>query len=194
MTDPADLKQIAKVTVDARTVNDVKVSADGRLCVISREGASNRKNGIVLIDVVDPSEPRIVGVFTDGLTGGVHNLFIYENHVYALSAGRRYDVINIDDPSAPRRVGSFELETPGHSIHDVWVVDGVAYSSNWDDGVVLVDVGGGGHGGSPENPVLMGSYTYPSGWNHAAFPYKSEESGKFYVVAGDEAFPYGLYT
>ena len=192
VTDPSDLQRIAKVTVDARTVNDVKVSADGRLCVISREGASNRKNGIVLIDVVNPREPAIVGVFTDGLTGGVHNLFIYENHVYALSAGRRYDVINIDDPTAPRRVGSFELDTPGHSIHDVWVVDGVAYSSNWDDGVVLVDVGGGGHGGSPENPVQMGSYVYPSGWNHAAFPFTSADTGKFYVVAGDEAFPYGL--
>ena len=194
VTDPGDLKRIASVRVDARTVNDVKVSADGRLCVISREGASNRKNGIVILDVADPGDPRILSTFTDRLTGGVHNLFIYEDHVYALSAARRYDVINISDPTRPKRVGSFELDTPGHSIHDVWVEDGIAYSSNWDDGVVLVDVGGGGMGGSPSNPVQMGSYAYPSGWNHAAFPYRDPQTGRFYVVAGDEAFPYGLYT
>ncbi|MEM7305200.1 MAG: hypothetical protein AAF682_00950 [Planctomycetota bacterium] len=194
VTDPADIQRIANVRVDARTVNDVKVSADGRICVLSREGASNRKNGIVILDVVDPRNPKILSTFTDELTGGVHNLFIYEDHVYALSAARRYDIINIEDPAQPYRVGSFELETPNHSIHDVWVENGIAYSSNWRDGVVMVDVGGGGMGGSPSNPVQMGSYAYPSGWNHAAFPYRDPETDKFYIVAGDEAFPFGLYT
>ena len=52
---------------------------------------------------------------------------------------------------------------------------------------VAVDVGGGGQGGSPNNPVFLGSYAYPSGWNHAAFPYWSESAGKFYLFAGDEA-------
>jgi hypothetical protein len=47
-------------------------------------------------------------------------------------------------------------------------------------------------GGSPENPVKIASYTYPSGRNHAAFPFHSESTGKFYVAAGDESFPYGL--
>ena len=27
-------------------------------------------------------------------------------------------------------VGRFELDTPGHGIHDVWISDGVAFSSN----------------------------------------------------------------
>jgi hypothetical protein len=72
------------------------------------------------------------------------------------------------------------------------VVDGVAFSSNWDDGVYAIDVGGGGKGGAPNKPVVLGHYKYPSGWNHAAFPYRSKSTGKFYVFAGDEAFPYGL--
>ncbi len=117
----------------------------------------------------------------------VHNVFIHDDHIYALSAGRRYDIINIEDPSKPNRVGRFELDTPGHSIHDVWVDDGIAYSSNWDDGIVAVDVGGGNAGGSPRNPVKLGSYTYPSGWNHAAFPYRSKSTGKLYAFAGDES-------
>ena len=149
---------------------------------------------MVLVDVVDPSNPTILSTFDEELTGGVHNLFIYKKHVYALSAGRRYDVINIADPRKPHRVGSFELETPRHSIHDVWIEDGIAYSSNWRNGVQIVDVGNGITGGTPEKPVKVGSYAYPSGWNHAAFPYRSKGTGKFYVVAGDETFPYGLST
>ena len=191
VTDPATPALIDTVTVDARTVNDVKVSEDGAICIISREGASSRKNGIVILDCTNPYDVKIISEFTENLTGGVHNLFIYQNHVFALSAGQRYDIINIDDPAKPYRVGSFELDTPGHSIHDVWVEDGIAYSSNWSDGVVMVDVGNGIAGGSVSNPVMIGSYAYPSGWNHAAFPYKSKDTGKFYIIAGDEAFPDG---
>ncbi|WP_103028460.1 Ig-like domain-containing protein [Salinibacter altiplanensis] len=194
VTDPSDITPVDTVTVDARTVNDVKVSEDGRTCIISREGASDRKNGMVLLDCSDPTDVSIVTEYTNRLTGGVHNLFIYEDHVYALSNGRRYEIINIEDRAHPRRVTDFELETPGHSIHDVWVEDGIAYSSNWDDGIVMVDVGNGVKGGSPSNPVEIGRYAYPSGWNHAAFPYDDPETGKDWVVAGDEAFPNGLNT
>ena len=192
VTNPASINLIDSIKVDARTVNDVKVSEDGKVCVISREGASNRKNGIVIIDVSNPSDVSIITEFSENLTGGVHNVFIYKNHVYALSAGRKYYAINIEDPSKPKIVGEFELDTPGHSIHDVWIHDGIAYSSNWTDGVQLVDVGNGIAGGSPSNPVQFASYAYPSGSNHAAFPYKDEKTGKFYVILGDEEFPYGL--
>ena len=194
VSDPSEMKKVSEIRVDARTVNDVKVSEDGRIAVISREGASNRRNGLVIIDVTDPRKPEILSQFDENLTGGVHNLFIFQNHVYALSAGRRYDVINIEDPQTPHRVGSFELDTPGHSVHDVWVVDGIAYSSNWGDGVVVVDVGGGGHGGSPNNPVMLGKYAYPNGANHAAFPFRSKSAGKLYGIAGDEMFPFGFQT
>ena len=193
VTDPSKIKEISRIKVDARTVNDVKVSEDGTLCIISREGASNRRNGLVLIDVRDPRKPKIISTFDKNLTGGVHNLFIYRDHVYALSAGRRYDIISIKDPTKPSRVGTFELGTPGHSIHDVWIENGLAYSSNWADGVQIVDVGNGIAGGSAARPVRVGSYAYPSGRNHAAFPYRDQETGKFYVIAGDEAFPYGLH-
>ena len=192
VTDPARIERIATVTVDARTVNDVKVSADGRLCIISREGASDRKNGIVAFDVTDPRKPQRISEFDDELTGGVHNLFIHENYAYALSAARRFDILDIKNPRAPTRVGSYQVFEPGASIHDVWVVDGIAYSSNWRYGLHLVDVGNGVKGGSPSNPVKIGNYAYPNGWNHAAFPWRSKDTDKFYVIAGDEAFPYGL--
>ncbi|MDA7979238.1 MAG: Ig-like domain-containing protein [Pirellulales bacterium] len=194
VTDPENIRRVSTVTVDARTVNDVKVSEDGRICIISREGASNRRNGIVIYDVSDPTQPELLSEFNDNLTGGVHNLFISNNHVYAINNGTSYDIINIDDPRNPRRVAEYELETPRHAVHDVWVVDGLAYSSNWANGLHVVDVGNGIKGGSPANPELVYSYIPPNVAHHAAFPYTSSQTGKKYVICGDERFPFGLST
>ncbi|MYA33962.1 MAG: hypothetical protein F4164_08880 [Gemmatimonadales bacterium] len=186
VTDPANPVLTDSVVVDARTTNDVKVSEDGEICVISREGASNRRNGIVILNCRNPRDVTTISVFDDELTGGVHNLFIHEDHVYAVNNGRRFDVINIEDPAGPHRVGRFELDTPGHAIHDIWIVDGIAYTSNWGDGVVLIDVGGGDRGGSPSNPVEIARFRDIGGRTHAAFPYRSP-TGRFYVFMGDEA-------
>ncbi|MCH8287047.1 hypothetical protein IIB79_11070 [candidate division KSB1 bacterium] len=212
ITDPSNMEKIDVVTVDARTINDVKVSEDGRIAVISREGASNRRNGIVILDVSNPRDVKILSEFDDELTGGVHNVFIFDNHVYAVNNGTRYDIINIEDPTKPYRVSRFQLDVPGRtSIHDVWIQDGIAYSSNWNNGVQLVDVGGGEEfrkefearspefnipmqlAGSPSNPVPFANFKYPSGWNHAAFPFKSQSTDKFYVLAGDESFTVAGY-
>ena len=210
VTDPSNLVIIDTVTVDARTVNDVKVSADGRIGVLTREGSSTRKNGVVILDVSNPYDVKILSEFNDGLTGGVHNAFIYDNHVYAVNNGRKYDIINISDPVNPWRVGSYELNNPGHSIHDVWIENGIAYSSNWSDGVHVVDIGGlnfseqnrhtimanpilqAAGKGSHRNPILISSKTDTTGRNHAAFPFLSKSTGDFYVIAGDEHFPFGL--
>ena len=191
-------------------MNDVKVSADGKIGVLTREGASTRKNGVVILDVSNPYDVKLLSEFNDGLTGGVHNAFIYDNHVYAVNNGRKYDIINISDPENPWRVSSYELDTPGHSIHDVWVENGIAYSSNWNDGIHVVDIGGlnfsernrhtimnnpvlqAAGKGSHRNPILMSSKTDTTGRNHAAFPFLSKSTGDFYVIAGDEHFPFGL--
>ena len=192
VTNPSKIKKIDSIQVDARTVNDVKVSQDGKICVISREGASNRKNGIIIIDVTNPKDVKIISEYTKNLTGGVHNVFIDNNHIYALSNGERYYIINIDNPNKPIQVGMFEVGKEGQAIHDVWIENGIAYSSNWKDGVYLVDVGNGIAGGSPSNPVPFGDYSYDSGAHHATFPYKSKSTGKFYTVLGDEIFPKGV--
>ncbi len=185
VTDPASPVLTDSLIVDARTTNDVKVSEDGDICVISREGASNRRNGIVIVDCTDPRDIEIISTYDDELTGGVHNLFVYDDHVYAVNNGTRFDVISIEDPAEPRRVGRFELETPGHAIHDIWIVDGIAYTSNWNDGVVVIDVGGGDKGGSPADPVEIARFRDIGGATHAAFPYRSP-TGRFYIFMGDE--------
>ena len=128
VTDPKNMQIIDVVRVDARTVNDVKVSEDAKVAVISREGASDRKNGLVILDISNPRDGvQVIARYNDQLNGGVHNVFIHNKHIYAINNGRRYDIINIEDPAKPTRVGRFELDTPGHGIHDVWVEDGIAY-------------------------------------------------------------------
>ena len=194
VSDPANITKVDSIKVDARIVNDVKVSKDSKICVITKEGASNRKNGFVILDISNPSDVKVLSEYTDGLTGGVHNVFIDNNHVYALNAfgnPAKFEVVNIEDPKNPKGVGKFELEL-GSAIHDIWIEDGIAYTSNWRDGLYIVDVGNGIAGGSPSNPVAVANYNYKTGANHAAFPFKSKSTGKFYVILGDEIFPEGV--
>ena len=88
--DITDLNNIVKtdsIKVDARTINDVTVSPDGRYGVLSREGASNRVNGVVILDLANPAHPKVASTFDQELTGGVHNMFATNDHLFAVSGG-----------------------------------------------------------------------------------------------------------
>lgn len=164
------------IRVDARTVDDVKVSPEGRYAALSGEGASNRRNGVVILDLSDPAHPTVASEYDEGLTGGVHNMFATEDHLFALSGGDKYLILGVRDLANPRYVS--EYNHPDSRVHDVWVHDGVAYSAEWQNGVVVVDVENGRWGGTIENPIVT-NVPYPVGATHAAYPYFQEETGKF---------------
>jgi hypothetical protein len=172
------------VKVDARTINDVTVSPDGRYGVLSREGASNRVNGIVILDLADPAHPKISATFDQELTGGVHNMFATNDHLFAISGGDKYVIVDVKDIYKPKYAG--EYNHPNSRVHDVWVRDGIAYSSEWGTGVVAVDVGNGKYGGSIEKPVLIATYPTTSGATHEIYPYVQKSTGKTYLFLGDE--------
>ena len=172
------------IKVDARTINDVTVSPDGRYGALSREGASNRVNGVVLLDLADPAHPRVSATFDQELTGGVHNMFATNDHLYAISGGDKYVIVDVKDIYKPKYAG--EYNHPNSRVHDVWVSDGIAYSSEWGTGVVAVDVGNGTYGGSIEKPVLIATYPTTSGATHEIYPYKQKSTGKTYLFLGDE--------
>ncbi len=184
VTDPTNPVRTDSIQVDARTVNDVKVSPDARYAALSREGASDRRNGVVILDLRDPAHPEVASTYDEGLTGGVHNMFATEDHLFALSAADKYMILDVTDLQNPTYVS--EYDHPDSRIHDVWVHDGIAYSSEWGTGVVVVDVGNGRWGGSIEDPVFVTNVPYPVGATHAAFPYHQESTGKFYLFLGDE--------
>ena len=188
VTSPANPTLTDFVEVDARVVNDVKVNAEATVAVITREGASDRQNGIVLLDIADPAHPVVVGEFTEGLTGGVHNVFIAGNILYAIHDGTLdVHILDITDPSDVKEVGRWGIESPGKYLHDIWVVDGMAYVSYWHDGVYILDVGDGRWGGTPIEPVEVSHYAYPEGNTHVAFPYTNAD-GHSYLFVGDEIF------
>ena len=71
-------------------------------------------------------------------------------------------VIDIRDPLQPREVARWQTEqvTEGRYLHDIAVTDGIAYLTYWDDGLVVLDVGNGMKGGSPENPKFVSQFKY----------------------------------
>jgi hypothetical protein len=185
VTDPSNIFKTDSIEVDARTTNDVKVSPDGRYGAISREGASNRRNGVVILDLADPAHPRVASTFEgNGVTGGVHNMYATNDYLFALAGGDKYVILDVSDLENPRFVS--EYNHPNSRVHDVWVHDGLAYSAEWETGVVVVDVGNGRWGGSIEDPVFVTSFPLTTGSTHAVFPYYQESTGRFLLVVGDE--------
>lgn len=151
------------VVADARVVNDLMTTEDGKFGVMTREGASNRKNGIVVLSFEDPAHPKPIAEFTETVTGGVHSTFVYQGHVYLTDdATGSMRVIDIRDPYHPAQVGRWQTprSEAGRMLHDISVKDGLAYLSYWNDGLVILDVGNGTKGGSPEKPQLVSQYKY----------------------------------
>jgi len=208
ISDPAKPVKVDSVSFDARVINDVSTTADGKIGVVTREGASNRKNGIVFLDLADPAHPKVLSEYTETVTGGVHSAYVNGHYVYLTDdATGSLRVIDFANPAKPKEVARWQTENAlarevkspegetfigGRMLHDVQVVDGLIYMGYWKDGLVILDVGNGIKGGSPEHPQFVSqlrfnySELYGPGWlagAHSVFRYKN------YVFLGDEVFP-----
>jgi hypothetical protein len=207
ISDPARPVVTDSIVANTRRVNDVMTTPDGKFLVFTREGASDRKNGVVFASLEDPLHPKPISEFTEGVTSGVHSSFIYKDpkhgqHVFITNDGTgALHVLNIDDPYKPREVARWKpRETEvGISLHDIDVQDGLLYASWWNDGLVVLDVGNGIRGGTPSKPVLVTQYKYDLNalyrdveaaggpgfirGTHTAWRHKN------YVFIADEVFP-----
>ncbi|HUE44135.1 MAG TPA: Ig-like domain-containing protein [Candidatus Sulfotelmatobacter sp.] len=207
ISDPANPKALDSMKVDARLINDVSITPDEKVGVFTREGASNRKNGIVFFDASDPAHLKVLSEYTETVTGGVHSAFINTHYVYITDdATGSLRIIDFQDPAHPKEVARWQTENAtaqtvvgplgpsetGRYLHDLYVKDGLAYLAYWRDGMIILDVGNGIKGGSPEHPQLVSQFKYNhyelygNGWlagTHTAFRYKN------YAFIGDEVFP-----
>jgi hypothetical protein len=186
VTDPGSPILTDSLQLDARRINDVKIHPNNLVGIVTREGASDRRNGIVVLDLSTPAHPTVFSEYTETVTGGVHNVWIVGelDLVYAVHNGTRaIHILDISDPREVREVGRWGLDNNPSSLHDIIVQEGYAYVSYWDDGAVTLDVGAGTHGGTPTEPVLVSRYAYPTGNTHVAWRHGQ------YLFVGDEIFP-----
>jgi hypothetical protein len=191
---------VDSMMTNSRIVNDVMTTEDGKYGVFSREGASDRKNGIVIFDASDPCHPKPISAYTETVSGGVHSSFVYQGHVYLTDdATGSLRVIDIRNPHEPREVGRWQTEQTeiGRYVHDVDVKDGLAYLSYWNDGLIVLDVGNGIKGGSPDNPQFVSQLKYNLDevyarvdqiWGLSARGTHTAWRHKNYVFVGDEVY------
>ena len=202
VANPASPAITDSVMIDGREVNDVMTTEDGRWGVISRENSSTRTNGISILDLADPAHPKKVADYNATVSGGVHSVFVYRGHVYLTDdATGSMRVISIADPLHPKEIARWQAtegQNTGRMLHDIDVQDGLAYLSYWNEGLIILDVGNGIKGGSPEKPMLVSQLKYDlnglyrkvevaggPGYirgTHTAWRHKN------YVFVGDEVF------
>ena len=144
ISDPAKPVVTDSIVTNTRRVNDVMTTPDGKTLVFTREGASDRKNGIVI------AQHR--GSGSSQGDRGVHRRCHRRRaprlrlspgeagtHVYLTNDGTgAMHVIDISDPYHPREVAQWRTERPdaGRTLHDIDIQDGLAYLSYWNDGLV----------------------------------------------------------
>jgi hypothetical protein len=211
ISNPAQPVVVDSIMANTRLVNDMITTADGNTMVFTREGAADRKNGIVITDTRDPLHPKEISQFTEGVAAGVHSVYIYENpkfgtFVFLTNDGTgAVNVVDITDPRQPKRVTEWRTDRPDAAryVHDIDIHDGLLYASYWNDGLVILDIGNGIKGGTPQKPVLVSQYKYDldslyreveqasaPGFTRGTHTAWRQRGGK-YVFIGDEVYRQG---
>ncbi len=199
ISDPANPVIVDSVQANTRLVNDIMTDKEGKVLVFTREGAADRKNGLVICTLDDPLRPKVVSEFTDGVTAGVHSAFVftqpkYGTHVYLTNDGTgALHILDINDPAHPKEVARWKTPRAdaGRVLHDVDVQDGLLYASYWDDGLVILDIGNGVKGGSPANPQLVSQFKYDL---DKLYREVSETSGPGFIRGTHTAWRHGRYV
>jgi hypothetical protein len=208
ISDPSKPTVTDSIISNTRRVNDVQTFPDAKFLAFTREGASDRRNGIVIASIEDPKHPKVIAEYTEGVTGGVHSIFIvkqekYGTHLYLTNDGTgALHILDVNDPYHPKQVAVWKTEgrpDAGRSLHDIDIRDGLLYASYWNDGLVVLDIGNGVKGGSPMNPTLVSQFKYDL---NALYKDVEDDGGpgfirgthtawrhKNYVFIADEVFP-----
>jgi hypothetical protein len=208
ISNPANPTVTDSVMSNTRRVNDVMTFPDGKFLVFTREGASDRKNGIVICSLDDPAHPKMIAEYTEGVTGGVHSIFVnkqekFGTFLYLTNDGTgALHILDVNDPYHPKEVARWKTEDrpdAGRSLHDIDIKDGLLYASYWNDGMIVLDIGNGMKGGSPSKPTMVSQFKYDL---NALYKQVEVDGGpgfirgthtawrhKNYVFIADEVFP-----
>lgn len=180
------------IVSDATTIGDVQVTADGKYMIVATELVPG---SIVIYDLANPAKPVQIARFQNADTQpGVHTAEIQpvNGKLYGfLSIDPRSGtlaklvIVDLSNPASPTQVLARTMGTP--FVHDVYVRDGIMMTALWNDGLTIWDIGGGGKGGSPSNPIQMGNVKTVGGkahnivWFHDAVTHSTK-----YAYVGEE--------
>jgi hypothetical protein len=175
----------------ATTLGDIQATADGRYLIVATESAGS----IVIYDLQSPRHPIVVSRFTNAdIANGVHTAEIQPvgNKLYAFLSidprgadKARLVIVDITNPASPSMVFSQIMGTP--FVHDVFVRDGILMAALWNDGIAIFDIGGGGKGGTVENPVQLGVTQNVGGKAHNIYWFRDQVTGiKKFALVGEE--------
>ena len=199
ISNPAKPVVVDSIVVNAREINDMMTTPDGKYMVFTREGADDRKNGIVIADTHDPLHPKQISEFTDGVTAGVHSTFVYQQAKYGTLVYLTNDgtgalhVIDINDPYHPKQVSTWSAAAVRRRAHAARHrrPRRAALRDYWNDGLVILDIGNGIKGGSPSNPQLVSQYKYDL---NALYKSVEQEGGPGFIRGTHTAWRHGKYV
>ncbi|MFI5235772.1 MAG: hypothetical protein ACHQXA_08685 [Gemmatimonadales bacterium] len=176
------------------TISDLQVSPDSTVLAVTGEYGSGSA-GLYLYSLADRANPALLGshLVSQG-TSGLHT------GTLAVMNGVLYD-FTARDPSSPSLL-TFRIQPDStvpivlvdsilmpanYGIHDTFVRDGLLFVENWNEGVWIYDIGGGGMGGRPDSAVFISSIVTQGGEVHNAWWFHNPVTGeKKYLFVGQE--------
>ena len=177
ISDPSNLHLVAQISMPGPAL-DLKVEGDLLAVGVQQRGEDF---GLVLIDISEPSEPKVLSRFSQAGWRGVHNLFLYQQRAYiAHASSLGLSIVDIANPQSPVLSGFWQHAGNRFSniIHDVFIDNGLAYISDISPGtggLVLLDLT------DPDHPQTLSSLSMPAGthsaWAEGDFAYINQEFG-----------------
>ena len=155
VSDPTSPVEVGRFALETESgiVHDVNViERHGRLIAF----LNHLEAGLCILDVTDPASITTLSrVEWEGIISHSGWPFTLEDKLYYAHAEEGYDrhltILNVTDFENPRAISHLSTRE-GASIHNVQVVDGIAYISYYIDGLRIADLR------DPENPREIGHF------------------------------------
>ena len=145
MVDTANLYTIGSLETAGFAVS-VTLSSNG-----SKAYVADWSNGLVIVDISDPSNPTKLGSYNT--KGSSHSVALSSDgsKAYVADGFNGLVILDISNPAHPTKLGSYG--TAGTARHVILSSDSTkAYLADWEDGLVILDIS------NPAHPTKLASY------------------------------------